>query len=268
MVSWFDPEEFERLRVARGVIWGRPVRLLESTSSTNDLGLEAISTPAKTGIVWLAREQTGGRGRRGTAWVSTPGENMTLSILLRVPGPLERASGFSLLVGLALREVIEGTLRSPRSIQVKWPNDVLIDGKKCAGILIESRLGAQQELALVVGVGLNVLAREFPPFLQEATSLAREDADPARLDFESLLVSLLHALERRTPAFLKAGPASLLDELERHDFLRGKRLRVGEDEGEGAGFDERGHLLLRQEDGSLRTVLTGHVEFLDALTPG
>ncbi len=260
--DWFDTAVFERKRAARGLRWGRPVRLHEVIDSTNDLALSAVAGPDKTGIVFVARHQLAGRGRRGNAWLSPAGENLTLSMLLRLAGPDELASGFSLLVGLALRDVVARLLPSMVQAAVKWPNDVLLDGKKCAGILVESRRGPDGQLGVVLGVGLNVHTTAFPTDLPDATSLRASGAPLEALAFEDLVLELLAALEERTARYLSAGLAPSLAELRQHDFLLGKRIRVGAIEGVADGIDERGRLLIRNSLGLVEATLTGHVELL------
>lgn len=289
---WFDPDVFSAARIQRGVTWGRPLRLLESTHSTNDLALAAIPGEDKTGIVWLAREQTAGRGRRGNAWLAPAGENLTFSVLLRIAGPPKIGGGFSLLAGLAVRALVASRLPAPDQkdavclatddaatqsdgrksnahadrqspalrATVKWPNDVLIDGKKCAGILVESKTNLEGQLGIVVGVGLNVLTQSFPEHLPQATSLLLGGAPASRLAFEQLLVDLLGELEQRTRLYLVGGTAALLEELGQHDFLRGRRVKIGEQQGVASGFDSSGRLRLLQDDGSVVFVTTGHVE--------
>lgn len=263
MTAWFDPEAFTAEREARGVVWGRPVRLFESTSSTNDRALEALPTETKTGAVWLAREQSQGRGRRGNVWVSPPGDNLTCSFLLRLPGPPERAAGLSLLAGLAVRKAVADVLAPEREVQVKWPNDVYVDGKKIAGILVETRFDGGKEVGAVVGVGLNVQTAVFPAELPHATSLRIAGAPAAELAFERLLARLLGAFEARFKLYLPRGLAPLLDELDRYDFLRGRLVRVDDLEGRASGFDEHGGLRLAAESGEVRIARGGTVELVE-----
>lgn len=262
--DFLDRERFERLRIERGVTWGRPLRLHESVPSTNDLALEEAEGDMKTGGVFVAREQTNGRGRRGNTWESRPGENLTFTILVRYPAAPQTAQSYPLVVGLAVREVI--ALRLPEGdeqVRVKWPNDVYVDDQKIAGILVESRIQAGS-IALAVGIGLNVAARDFGPFAKERTSLAlalkaARDPDPA-LEKESLLVDVLGQLETRTRHFVGSGLGALLPELERYDLLRGRSFSVDGQRGSGAGIDGRGRLLFRAENAdSARALESGTI---------
>lgn len=265
MSNWFDQQEFERLRLAHGVTWGRPVRAYDSLASTNDSALESISAGALTGIVFTAREQTKGRGRRGNAWSAAPGECLMLSVLVRYQGPLGRLAGISLVVGLCLRDVVLEVLgeehRSKAEVLVKWPNDIMVAEKKLAGILVETRTESPLGCGIVIGVGLNTLCREFPLELRDvATSLFLLGVPASKCAPESLLVHFLKSLETRIPRFLQSGIASSTSELRACDYLKGKHLRVGHHSGFGDGLDEEGRLLLRQETGQVVAVSSGHVE--------
>lgn len=266
MNEWFCQEEFTRLRAKAKIRWGRPVRVFDTLPSTNDTALEAVSGDALTGIVWLAKEQSLGRGRRGNSWTAAPGECLMLSTLVRYDGPQERLAGVSLVVGLALRDLVCECLSSegierPR-VEVKWPNDIMVDGKKLAGILVETRTNNQDQIGIVVGVGLNTLCAAFPPELPSATSLRLLGLSETACRPEPLLAAFLKALEVRFPRFLQTGIGPSAEELRACDFLKGRKMRVGKHLGEGAGIDDDGQLLLLKTDGSIRAVASGHVELL------
>lgn len=267
--GWFSADRFTAHRERLGVTWGRPCRILHETESTNDLALADASTDAKTGIVWVAREQMLGRGRRGNRWLAEPGSALLCSTLLRWPGPPDNLGGFALAAGLAVREVASRHVAA--SVEVKWPNDVLVRGRKLAGILVEARK-ANASHAVVIGVGLNVHARSFPEGAPRATSLALEGGRD--LELELLLAELLGALETRTRALLTGGVAPLALEANRFDALAGRMLRVERNEGssldavEGVarGLSPEGHLLL-EVDGRLVSVVSGHVVAPDSAEP-
>lgn len=270
-------ERFEAYRVARGVTWGRPLRIHDLVTSTNDLALEAAQGDMKTGGVFVAREQSQGRGRRGSSWQSPPGENLTFTVLVRYPGLPHIAQPYSLVVGLAVRAAVAS--RAPElaaRFSVKWPNDVYFDDKKLAGVLIESRARAR-EVALAVGVGLNVLTTDFGPFSDERTSLAliltsqsASDAPsigPAALAKEELLVDILAELETRTRVFVGAGLAPLRAELRQHDLLSGRALTVDGVRGEGRGIDAEGRLLFApDEGGAVQAIEAAAIELMRPLS--
>lgn len=264
-MTWFDQTEFERLRLAQGVTWGRPVRALSQTTSTNDEALAAIASDALSGIVWIAREQTQGRGRRGNHWVAPAGDCLMLSALLRHPGPPERMLGLSLVVGLAVRDLVSEVFAEQgieKDACIKWPNDVYVEGKKLAGILIETRFDKSGQLGVVLGLGLNVHTLSFPNSLPDATSLRMLGVGSSSLGYETLLAGFLRALEKRVSRFLTGGISRFIEELNERDALRGKSVRVGDITGQGVGMDEGGRLLLETEGGKTVAIETGHVELL------
>lgn len=299
MTEFFDRAAFERLRQERDVTWGRPLRLFERTSSTNDRALEELEAGMKTGGVFVAFEQTAGRGRQGAAWESPPGENLTFTVALRLPVPPERVQHFPLLVGLALHDAVKPRLPSPAGLGVKWPNDLYFGSKKVAGILVESRASRERddrqgrtdstsaaprsrdpELLVAVGIGLNVETLDFGEQRARRTSLRQicvegasastpddgQRRTPADLGKESLVADILGALEARTRTWVRAGFAGCLEALRAVDALRGQRLRVADGLGQGAGLDHDGALLVELDDGAGRTrrllrVQSGSVEF-------
>lgn len=244
--------------------WGRDLTLFEQVGSTNDQALEAIATAAPTGSVWLARSQTMGRGRRGNVWHAEPGESLLVSCLLRYTGPVERFLGLSLVVGLAVREVVRSRLSADPVdvvVQIKWPNDVFVNGKKIAGVLVETRAGPSGELGTVIGVGLNVSNERFPASMPAATSLRLLGAEEATIRLEVVLVEFLAALQKMLVLFLEQGLAPFSEQLDEADFLKGKALRVGRVHGVGAGLDADGRLLVETAAGEV-PVISGTVELL------
>ena len=255
----FDAGRFSRLASERGLALGTPVTSVAVAESTNDLALEAARAGAPHGATFVAEEQTRGRGRRGRVWSSPPGENLTFSTLLRPKLEPERASSLTLAVGLAVRGAVAA--RVSAEVGVKWPNDVVARGRKVAGILVESQLVSGRITALIVGIGLNVSMRELPPEIAEvATSLALLGASD--LDREQLLCDVLAELDRRVLAHETSGLPALLDELRAHDALLGHRVRVEATTGIARGIDASGALLIEDERGQVRPIVSGTVEVL------
>jgi len=235
---------------------GRPLMYEPVTGSTNDNALLAARAGAPHGSLFVADEQTAGRGRRGNAWLAAPGESLLFSVLLRPKLELSQASALTLAVGLALRDAIAQLLTE--TAQLKWPNDLYVNGKKLAGILVESQLQGERLQAVVVGVGLNVFTRDFPPEIaSRATSLA---VLGAAVDREPLLQEILNALALRLDVYQQTGVAGILDELNAADALRGQRVRVDAQEGVGRGLDEQGRLLLEDDGGVVHAITAGTVE--------
>jgi BirA family biotin operon repressor/biotin-[acetyl-CoA-carboxylase] ligase len=236
---------------------GRPLMYEPITGSTNDNALLAARAGAPHGSLFVADEQTAGRGRRGNAWLAAPGESLLFSVLLRPTLELSQASALTLAVGLALRDAVSPLLAE--TAQIKWPNDLYVNGKKLAGILLESQLQGDRLQAVVVGVGLNVSARDFPPEIAaRATSLTVLGA--GRVEREALLQEILNALALRLDAFQHTGVAGILDELNAADALRGQRVRVDGQEGVGRGLDEQGRLLLEDGANVVHAITAGTVE--------
>jgi BirA family biotin operon repressor/biotin-[acetyl-CoA-carboxylase] ligase len=255
----FDADRFRSEARERKPALGRPLMYLPITGSTNDDALAAARSGAPHGSVFLADEQTKGRGRRGHSWLSAPGENLLFSVLLRPELQLTRVSALTLAIGLALRDAVAPLIAAPASL--KWPNDLLVNGKKIAGVLVESQLQGDQLQAVVVGVGLNVSTRAFPAEISAiATSLALLGA--ARLEREALLFDLLEAIALRVAAYQLGGVSGILGELNAADALRGQRVRVGEVAGVGRGLDDQGRLLLEDPQGAQHAILSGTVELL------
>lgn len=255
----FDAERFRAQSRETRPQLGRPLMYQPVTGSTNDNALLAARSGAPHGSLFVADEQTAGRGRRGHTWLAAPGENLLFSVLLRPELELAQVSALTLAIGLALRDAVTPLIAD--KTQLKWPNDLYVNGKKLAGVLVESQLQGERLQAVVVGVGLNVATREFPAEIAtRATSLALLGA--TSLDREVLLQSVLEAIALRLQTYQRAGVAGILDELNAADALRGKLLKVDSQRGVGRGLDAQGRLLLEDDSGKLHAILSGTVELL------
>lgn len=248
-----------------------PVLHLPVTESTNELALQAAQQGAQRGV-WVADEQTAGRGRGGHAWHSKRGDGLYVSVLVTPELPMEQALWLSLATGLAAqRAILEA---AGVRIDLRWPNDLLLGGRKLGGILVESSIGraAGQDAMLryaVLGIGINVHHEDFPAEISGlATSLYLEKAT---VDRQSLLVALLRALDRemdlldREYAGLNEGPGILTRFAAASSWVRGKCVHVPEDggyTGVTAGLNSHGFLLVETDDGKQRTVLSGGVREL------
>jgi BirA family transcriptional regulator, biotin operon repressor / biotin---[acetyl-CoA-carboxylase] ligase len=268
MSAPFDSDRYLELVRNAGLTLGQPLFYSAVSDSTNDDALAAARSGGASGAVFVAEEQRRGRGRRGSEWHSTPGASLSFSVLLRPNVTADRASGLSLVAGLAVRQAVatlfETTGRNAHA-SVKWPNDVLLSGKKVAGILVESLVQAGKVAAAVVGIGLNVGRVALPSQIEtRATSLAEEGLASGR---EELLVGVLGELASRLHQLLDQGrqemlPKTLLAEFERHDALRGLRVSVAGKIGVAEGIDELGNLALVDEQGDRCRLAAGHVEIL------
>ena len=169
---------------------GRRVKVVQTATSTNDQARKAASNPANDGLVIFTEFQSAGRGRGGTSWISPPGVNLLFSVLLFDPERRLKPHLLTLASGLALAQAVqEVTGLGPK---LKWPNDLLIDTQKAAGILVEVCSDSQDTPALIIGIGLNCncLGDELPP---EATSLRQ--AAGQIIDRHALARSILGHLE-------------------------------------------------------------------------
>jgi BirA family transcriptional regulator, biotin operon repressor / biotin---[acetyl-CoA-carboxylase] ligase len=218
---------------------GRPRLHLRTTASTNDRARALATAGAPHGTLVTAGEQTAGRGRQGRSWVTPPGTAIAASLVLRAHDAL-----LPLRAGLAVADVAGPQAR------VKWPNDVLLDGRKVAGILAEGR---PQEGWTVLGLGVNVALdpATLPP---EAAAVAGTLGRSPRA-LEATLAELLRALERR---LAEPGEAALAALRER-DALLGARVAWAGGEGVGAGIADDGALLVRLADGPLVALTAGEV---------
>ena len=170
----------------------------DELGSTNDECARLAMAGAPSGTAVLAKRQTGGRGRLSRPWFGLDGDNLFVSVLHHTRLPIERVSGLTLEVGLAIAEAFDGIEAMAGRVRLKWPNDLHIDGQKLGGILCEL-VEAAQGRAVVVGVGLNVGARHLPePIARTATSLALVLGSPPTLaEVEGLVISAVRAaLER------------------------------------------------------------------------
>jgi BirA family biotin operon repressor/biotin-[acetyl-CoA-carboxylase] ligase len=218
---------------------GRPRLHLRATTSTNDRARELAQASAPHGTLVTAAEQTAGRGRQGRTWTAPPGSALLLSVVLRDPPAL-----LPLAAALAVAEV------AGAGAQIKWPNDVLLDGRKVAGILAEGR---PQDGWAVLGVGLNVALRidDLPPELRDtAGTLGLEPAD-----LEPTLERLLAALERT----LALDEASLLEAYRARDALRGREVSWTTGRGRAAGIDGEGRLIVELPEGGRTALSAGEV---------
>jgi BirA family biotin operon repressor/biotin-[acetyl-CoA-carboxylase] ligase len=244
-------------------IVGRPIHYWATIGSTMEEARRLAEGGAPEGTVVIADEQTAGRGRLRRSWWAPPGGSVLLSLLLRPASP-SQAQRLTMACSLAVCDAIAevaGLQADDLRIGVKWPNDVLIDGRKVCGILTEmDLLGERVQYAIVgIGVNVNVSFQDAPPLMIPATSLAIAAGRPvSRLDF---LVALLTGIERRYLA-LREGQAFHQEWAARMVTL-GRPVQVtGAAErwkGLAVGVDEDGALLVRKEEGGVQRVLAGDV---------
>jgi len=232
--------------------------------STNDAARELGHRGAPEGSLAIAEAQTSGRGRLGRGWVSPAGKGIYVSVLLRPKIAPEEAFKLTLLSAVAAAKALRG---AGAAAKIRWPNDVLIDGRKVAGILTELEAEADRIHQAVVGVGINVntTASQFPRSLRGAATSLRL-ASGQRHSRVGVLQRLLAALEEGYER-LKAGRfEEVLSEWRALDITRGSQVRAvlleGEVEGEAKDIDADGALLIAQPGGQVRRITAGDIHVL------
>jgi BirA family biotin operon repressor/biotin-[acetyl-CoA-carboxylase] ligase len=242
------------------------VRHFTEVGSTNALALEAAHAGARSGV-WVADEQTAGRGRGGHQWHSAAGDGLYVSVLVTPELPMTQALWISLATGLAAKSAIAET--TGLEVDIRWPNDLMLDGRKCGGILVETAVSSTADAAAtlryaVIGVGINLNHAEFPAELKAlATSL--RIAGGRLVERGALLAALLRALDVEIRKLVN-GTGDGAQLLERFtaasSWVRGKRVSVDEAGGYTGvtdGLDPRGFLRVAGDDGVQRIVLSGGV---------
>jgi BirA family biotin operon repressor/biotin-[acetyl-CoA-carboxylase] ligase len=257
-VAPFDLDFYASLLHSERV--GRTVRYFEEAGSTMDearagADLEGASS---RGTAYVAGRQTAGRGRQGRQWVSEPGAGLYVTYHLLPPAVAAGSTLYAVAGAMAAADAVEHS--SGLETQLKWPNDLLIDGRKLGGILAEARFGERVDVFL--GIGINVRAAALPPDVRDiATSI--EGAGGAVPRIEELLAALSDALEARLRQ-LEEIPAVLVDEWRARLETMGRRVRLASPdgrvyEGEAVDVSLQGDLVLRHEDGTTDTYAAGDV---------
>jgi BirA family biotin operon repressor/biotin-[acetyl-CoA-carboxylase] ligase len=237
--------------------FGAPHRHFHVTDSTNTRARELAAAGAPHGTVITADEQTEGRGRQGRTWIAPPGKALLYSAILR---PLGERPLLPLAVALAVCEAAED-LAPGIECQVKWPNDIQVEGRKLVGILIEAR---PQDDWAVIGVGLNlsIAPDEFPPELRDtATSLA-PTANASVVPFGRIPSLRNHArlvLDARLARWIAAEPATILAAWRARDALHGREVAWDGGLGVADGVDDRGNLVVVTPGGDRIALGAGEV---------
>lgn len=262
-------------------VMGHPCICFEETDSTNIRAMELAKEGAVHGTLVCAEQQTGGKGRRGRSWSSPPGTSVYMSLLLRPQIQPQNASMLTLVMGLAAakacNELLEKKLgENVPKVQLKWPNDLVLNGKKIAGILTEMNADMDGIRCVVIGIGINVNTREFPEELAAASSLAREafcgksaqntvsSEKENVFDREFLIGLCMSAFEDCYETFLRTEDLrELRKEYEALLVNIGRTVCVlepgNEYQGKALGINERGELLVEKENGQAEAVYAGEV---------
>lgn len=262
-----DSMEAHELKSRIRTKWaGREVSYKKETGSTNIDCKQLAGQGAPHGTLAAAEAQLSGRGRRGRNWQSPAGTSIYMSLLCRPDFPPDKAPMLTLVMGLSVAQAVGRYTGLPAKI--KWPNDVVVNGKKICGILTEMEMGLEtKEIQyLVIGVGINVGNREFPEELREiATSLYLESEEKDRMIRRAVLVQyVMEAFEENYELFLKTLDLSLLQESYNGLLVnRDAAVKVldpkGEYTGVAKGIDRDGDLLVETEDRTVKKVYAGEV---------
>ena len=240
---------------------GRQGYFAEGTGSTNTWAKQLAEEGAPHGTLVVADEQTSGRGRRGRSWKSPRGSNVYMTLLLRPELEPSRASMLTIVMGLSVAQGLKALLELP--VEIKWPNDAVLNGHKLCGILTEMSAQVDYINYVVVGTGINVNFTEFPEELKDiATSLMVETG--RTVNRAEVIAAVLRAFERNYEIFIRTGDLTgLQGEYSQILANRNREVRVLDPkepyEGVALGINAQGELLVRREDKTVTEVYAGEV---------
>src|SRR6201998_3548740 len=240
----------------KGSLFGKRVFHFFKTDSTNRVAMELGFAGEPEGTVVLAEEQTAGRGRAGRSWHSERGTGLYFTLLLRPRLAPVQAPLLTMLAGISAHMAIQA--QTGLVPELKWPNDLLLNGKKIGGILTEMHAEPNAVRFIIVGIGLNVNQEKFPPELASLATSLRKESGKTNYSLE-LLVRLLTQFETDYNRFLREGPEFVVERFQNvSTFAKGRRVRVdtGRDSyvGTTAGLSPDGLLLVARDNGQEMTV--------------
>jgi len=232
----------------------KPVRHLKETTSTNDAARQWTREGAPDGATVVADHQTAGRGRLGRSWHSPPGVNLYLSQIHR--GPFDQPTLLPLLGALATREAVQKHLPPDLTAAIKWPNDILVDKYKLAGILCEL---ADEVIIIGIGININMTENDFPEDLRHPAASLRMLCG-TQLDRDAVLKTILDCL-----GYWRNNPGMLIDNFARHCISLGRKVEVslpGREAftGTAVRLDEKGALIVEDLNGDAHCIEAGDVD--------
>ena len=249
-------------RLGKSRIIGRDIHVFEQTTSTNDVVEKLARDGVREGVVVFAESQTRGRGRLGRKWVSPPRKGLWFSILLRPNLRPQETTQLTVASAIALRRAIFSVTRLP--VEIKWPNDILIGGKKAAGILTEmsAELDRVRHVILGIGIDVNQDAQEFPAEIRKiATSLKIEHGES--MSRAALATAVLRELETEYSRICAGQFSDVAADWMEHCTTIGKdvTVQIGDRKirGRAESLDDDGALILRSEHGRLQRITGGDV---------
>lgn len=239
--------------------WISDITVYESTASTNDLVTRRATDGSTAPLAILAETQTAGRGRFGRKWHSSPRQGIWMSILLRPEIPFSQWPRLTSTAALAIALAIENVTKLQTGI--KWPNDVLVHGKKISGLLVETGLHPAAGAFAVLGIGINANQTEFPEEIRDRASSLKLESGKF-VNRNTLVAGILDHIGRLLPQ-MQTDFSGVLAQISERSTVLGKALQLHSGgipiEGVAEGLDEEGHLLLRMQDGALRSFSAGEV---------
>jgi BirA family biotin operon repressor/biotin-[acetyl-CoA-carboxylase] ligase len=246
-------------------MWREIVYRYDSVTSTNDVARELAEAGAEEGTTVVAAEQTAGRGRYARRWHSPKGEGLYHSIIVRPTVPPSRAPLLGLIAAVALAE----TLREEYGVSadIKWPNDVMLGGRKIAGILVELEADEEHVRYVILGIGVNINQTSFPEEIADVATSVRQQTG-LTYDLEMFRHRLFVRLEHWYEVWRTEGEAPILERyMELSSYVRGQWVSVlcGERRmrGRTRGLAPTGALLVETEAGTVEAILTGEVTKLE-----
>jgi BirA family biotin operon repressor/biotin-[acetyl-CoA-carboxylase] ligase len=249
-------------RLGKTKVVGRDIRVFVETTSTNDIIEKLARDGVKEGVVVFAESQTRGRGRLGRKWISPAKKGLWFSVLLRPDLRPQQTTQLTVATATALARAIQ--LETGIKSEIKWPNDILIRGKKVAGILTElsAELDHVKYIILGIGVDVNLTATEFPAELRPIATSLRAETDKI-ISRANLAVAIMRELDKDYARICSGDFASLADEWEARCTTIGQNvtIRIGERQirGRAEALSEEGALLVRTEHGRLEPIIGGDV---------
>jgi BirA family transcriptional regulator, biotin operon repressor / biotin---[acetyl-CoA-carboxylase] ligase len=245
----------------KGSLFGKHIYHFFKVDSTNRVALELGHAEEPEGAIVLAEEQTAGRGRAGHRWHSERATGIYVTLLLRPKLAPVQAPLLTMMAGLSARAAIQA--HSGPAVDLKWPNDLLIDGKKIGGVLTEMHAEPGLVRFVIVGIGLNVNQEKFPAELSTTATSLRAETGRLHSRME-LLVRLLREFERDYNDFLSDGPAAVIERFTKvSSYAQGKRVRVSNGKesftGTTAGLGPEGLLQVKRDSGQMTTLIAGDV---------
>jgi BirA family transcriptional regulator, biotin operon repressor / biotin---[acetyl-CoA-carboxylase] ligase len=250
-------------RLARTRVIGREIQVFEETTSTNDVMSRLARGGVKEGVVIFAESQSKGRGRLGRRWISPARKGLWFSVLLRPAIQPQAATQLTIAAATALARAI--TLQTGIVPEIKWPNDILIGGKKIAGILTEmsAELDHLNEVILGIGIDVNLEASEFPAALRKIATSIRIESGGQVVDRAGLAVAILRELDRDYECIKRGEFEVVAEQWQQHCTTIGSQvnIRVGDRviRGRAESLDADGALLLRGQHGHLERITGGDV---------